>query len=62
MKIPLPPVSSSQEVIHVGDRFTMSGNDAAARDVCCVLWVANPEETGFFVKLLLALRQPNGSL
>lgn len=40
----------------------MSGNDAAARDVCCVLWVANPEETGFFVKLLLALRQPNSSM
>jgi hypothetical protein len=28
----------------VGDRFTLSGNDTATRDVCSVLWVANPEE------------------
>jgi len=41
------------ETLHVGDRFTLSGNDTATRDVCSVLWVANPEETGFFIKLLL---------
>ncbi|GBF99935.1 IMP-specific 5-nucleotidase, partial [Raphidocelis subcapitata] len=41
------------EVMHVGDRFTDSGNDAATRDVCSIIWVANPEETGFFVRLLL---------
>jgi len=39
--------------LHVGDRFTRSGNDAATRDVCCILWVACPEETSFFLRLLL---------
>ena len=38
--------------MHVGDRFTLSGNDTATRDVCSVLWVANPEETGFFIKMV----------
>lgn len=37
----------------MGDRFTISGNDKATRDNCSILWVANPEETGFFIKLLL---------
>jgi IMP and pyridine-specific 5'-nucleotidase len=41
-----------QQTIHVGDRFTLSGNDAAARDKCSVVWVANPEETSFFIRLL----------
>jgi len=40
-------------VLHVGDRFTSSGNDAATRDCCSILWVANPEETDFFIRLLL---------
>lgn len=40
-------------MLHVGDRFTDSGNDVATRDICSVLWVANPEETGFFIKMLL---------
>ncbi|KAG2425106.1 hypothetical protein HXX76_014015 [Chlamydomonas incerta] len=44
---------SPPEVLHVGDRFTDSGNDVATRDICSVLWVANPEETGFFIKMLL---------
>lgn len=42
------------EALHVGDRFTQSGNDSATRDCCSILWVANPEETDFFIKLLLA--------
>ena len=41
------------EVLHVGDRFTESGNDSATRDCCSILWVANPEETFFFINLLL---------
>ncbi|KAK9861437.1 hypothetical protein WJX84_001213 [Apatococcus fuscideae] len=44
---------SPPQVLHVGDRFTISGNDKATRDCCCIVWVANPEETGFFIKLLL---------
>ncbi|KAL4452320.1 hypothetical protein ABPG75_007982 [Micractinium tetrahymenae] len=42
------------EVLHVGDRFSDTGNDSATRDCCSILWVANPEETDFFIKLLLA--------
>ena len=42
------------QALHIGDRFTASGNDSATRDCCCILWVANPEETDFFIKLLLA--------
>ncbi|KAI7845135.1 hypothetical protein COHA_001180 [Chlorella ohadii] len=41
------------EVLHVGDRFSDTGNDSATRDCCSILWVANPEETDFFIKLLL---------
>lgn len=40
-------------MLHVGDRFTDSGNDAATRDVCSIVWVASPEETGFFTRMLL---------
>lgn len=32
------------QALHVGDRFTTSGNDMATRDCCCILWVANPDE------------------
>ncbi|KAH7444603.1 hypothetical protein KP509_02G084900 [Ceratopteris richardii] len=41
------------EVLHVGDRFTISGNDAATRSKCPILWVANPEETAFYTRMLL---------
>ncbi|GBF91062.1 hypothetical protein Rsub_03918 [Raphidocelis subcapitata] len=48
----------SGEVMHVGDRFTDSGNDAATRGVSNICWVAGPEETAFFIRHLLAdLRQ-----
>lgn len=46
-------ILSGLQALHVGDRFTASGNDAITRDCCCILWVANPEETDFFIKLLL---------
>ena len=45
---------SPSQVLHVGDRFTDSGNDTATRDCCSIVWVANPEETGFFIKMLIA--------
>jgi IMP and pyridine-specific 5'-nucleotidase len=41
------------QVLHVGDRFSDTGNDTATRDCCSIVWVANPEETGFFIKQLL---------
>jgi len=43
----------SKGTLHVGDRFTSSGNDSAARTKCSILWVANPDETAFFVRMLL---------
>lgn len=43
----------SAQVLHVGDRFSDTGNDTATRDCCSIVWVANPEETGFFIKMLL---------
>ena len=36
--------SACMQAVHVGDRFTSSGNDRATRDCCCILWVANPGE------------------
>jgi len=45
---------NGSEVLHVGDRFTLSGNDAPTRASCSILWVANPEETVFYLRLLLA--------
>jgi IMP and pyridine-specific 5'-nucleotidase len=41
------------QVLHVGDRFTITGNDNQVRGCCSILWVANPDETAFFVQLLL---------
>eukprot|EP00899_Mesostigma_viride_P019895 jgi/Mesvir1/27907/Mv03421-RA.1 len=43
----------ASQMLHVGDRFTVSGNDNATRGICSILWVASPEETAFFVQLLL---------
>jgi len=39
--------------VHTGDRFTVSGNDSATRSRCSILWVANPEETAFFIRLIM---------
>lgn len=39
--------------LHVGHRFTASGNDMATRTQCPILWMTNPEETAFFARLLL---------
>jgi IMP and pyridine-specific 5'-nucleotidase len=45
------PCHPAPQTLHVGDRFTLSGNDSATRDICAVLWVANPDETSFFIKV-----------
>ena len=37
--------ASPQTTVHVGDRFTRSGNDFRARDCSSCLWVSNPRET-----------------
>jgi IMP and pyridine-specific 5'-nucleotidase len=46
-------VGGQGRALHVGDRFTASGNDAATRGLSSTCWVANPEETVFFTRLLL---------
>ena len=50
-KMRLGKIDPEPILLRVGDRFTLSGNDTATRDVCSVLWVANPEETAFFIKV-----------
>ena len=42
-----------EQVLHVGDRFTVTGNDGTVRDCCSILWVANPDETAVFIQMLL---------
>lgn len=46
--------SSPEDTLHIGDRFTVSGNDTAARSCCCILWIASPQETEFFLRNLLS--------
>eukprot|EP00873_Tetraselmis_striata_P021263 jgi/Tetstr1/441527/TSEL_029757.t1 len=53
--------AESDEVLHVGDRFTASGNDSATRECCSILWVASPEETSFFMKILIGDIRKNRS-
>jgi len=40
------------QTLHVGDRFTLTGNDAKVREAASILWVASPDETTFFMRLL----------
>ena len=42
----------SLQVMHVGDRFTVTGNDAVAKSKFGILWVANPEETNWYLSIL----------
>ena len=41
------------QVVHCGDRFTVTGNDNNVRGCCSILWVANPDETAFMIGILL---------
>lgn len=45
------------QCLHVGDQFSISGNDMAARDVAPTLWICNPSETRAVLRSLL--RQMN---
>jgi hypothetical protein len=44
--------ATSATTIHVGDRFTRTGNDLRARDVANTLWVIEPAETQYLLTLL----------
>jgi IMP and pyridine-specific 5'-nucleotidase len=43
---------AGSQTLHVGDRFTLTGNDAKVREAASILWVASPDETTFFMRLL----------
>lgn len=43
----------SNQCLHIGDQFSISGNDIAARDVSPTLWICNPEETKAVLRSLL---------
>lgn len=42
------------QCLHVGDRFTVTGNDTRSRKVAMTAWVSNPQETIFIVQYLLS--------
>ncbi|EQC29746.1 hypothetical protein SDRG_12518 [Saprolegnia diclina VS20] len=53
-RLPTPQtLLAGHECLHVGDRFTRTGNDTRSRDVASTVWVSNPEETGYIMKTLL---------
>ena len=43
----------SDGVLHFGDRFTDTGNDAITKRRFSTIWVANPRETMWFIKRIL---------
>jgi IMP and pyridine-specific 5'-nucleotidase len=47
--------ASPTTTVHIGDRFTRSGNDFRARDCSSCLWVANPRETCELLNSLIPL-------
>lgn len=48
---------SSEKVLHFGDRFTTTGNDAITKRRFSTIWVANPRETTWFISRILKDRQ-----
>ncbi|QDZ19118.1 IMP-specific 5'-nucleotidase [Chloropicon primus] len=44
---------STETVLHFGDRFTDTGNDAITKRRFSTIWVANPRETTWFIKRIL---------
>uniref|UniRef100_K3X834 IMP-specific 5'-nucleotidase 1 n=1 Tax=Globisporangium ultimum (strain ATCC 200006 / CBS 805.95 / DAOM BR144) TaxID=431595 RepID=K3X834_GLOUD len=42
-----------RECLHVGDRFTSTGNDTRSRDASTTVWISNPSETVHIMKKLL---------
>ncbi|KAG7392018.1 IMP 5'-nucleotidase [Phytophthora pseudosyringae] len=44
-----------QECLHVGDRFTRTGNDTRSRDAATTIWISNPQETVHIMTRLLQM-------
>lgn len=38
------------QTLHVGDRFTRTGNDTRAREAANSVWVSDPRETNFVMR------------
>lgn len=43
---------SPRQCLHIGDQFTVTGNDISTRDACPTIWVTDPSETGRVVKYI----------
>ena len=44
-----------RETRHVGDQFSNTGNDFAARSICPCIWITNQDETTYILKSILRL-------
>lgn len=44
------------ETLHVGDQFSSIGNDLKARSVSATVWIINPKETRYCLKMILKRR------
>lgn len=48
------------QCLHVGDRFTETGNDTRSREVAMTAWVSNPDETVYIMNHLIANLDESG--
>ena len=46
-----------QSTLHIGDQFTLTGNDLLARRACGTLWVDSPEETSILLSYMIRLQR-----
>lgn len=47
--------ATPQSTLHIGDQFTLTGNDLLARRACGTLWVDSPEETAVLLAYTLRM-------
>ena len=45
--------ATPQSTLHIGDQFTLTGNDLLARRACGTLWVDSPEETAVLLAYMI---------
>ncbi|DAZ96401.1 TPA: hypothetical protein N0F65_012482 [Lagenidium giganteum] len=46
-------IIEGMECLHVGDRFTRTGNDTRSRDAATTVWISDPRETVYIMKKLI---------
>jgi|TARA_B100000524_G_scaffold271886_1_gene150087 IMP and pyridine-specific 5'-nucleotidase len=47
--------ATPRDTLHIGDQFSITGNDLLARRACGTLWVDNPEETAVLLTYMLRM-------